>query len=224
MRYSNVIKIRILVFAIFCLLVTIIDNGCAYIGYQNVNASLEPTQTIDQIILMLSSENPESRAFAADNAGNCFDNPEKERLKEPLIKALEDNDDRVRMFAAQSLRSLDIYDPKIIIILTNWLKEEGHSDDELVQGIQTLGMYNKQANGAFPDLIKILMIKNPGYPSPMWQQIRSATMTTLTAIDNSAAVPYLLIICNDSDELGWLRKKASESLINIGSKETCNMS
>src|SRR6266545_995374 len=105
-----------------------------------------PMPTISNLIDSFSSSNVTERANAAYQAGFFRNDPNKDVLIPYLVTALQEPDcgwdcSRVRVAAAQSIRYLEIYNDQAIEILTSWLTEAGHSDDELIQAVQTIGFF-----------------------------------------------------------------------------------
>jgi len=208
-----------------CLLAVMVlyASACSPVALIGPNASPVPLSSISALIAKLSSPDPHIRTYAAEYAGFYGDDPDKARLVDPLVAALTDPDSGVRAFAAQSLGQLDIYDPRTIKILTSWLTEAGHSDDELSNGIRTLGVFPRYTSGATPGLIRIMMVRKPGYPSPTYHLIRQSAIETLSAIGDPVAIPYLLSVFISPGELPWLRKSAAIGLAKYRQAANCSV-
>ena len=183
-----------------------------------------PTPTIDDLINSFSSSDASERANAAQQAALYYDNPNKQVLLPYLIAALQESNcgwdcSRVRAMAAQSIRYLGIYDAQAIEILTSWLTEPGHSDEELIQSIQTLGSFSSHASDATPGLVR-LMTEMPS-SSPQYFQIRVASANTLSKIGDTDAIPYLISMILSSTEPEWVRKDTAIALARYGSSAAC---
>lgn len=174
------------------------------------------TRTVKELIEGFSSTDAAERAFAAGSGTSYYNHPDKALLIPYLVEALSDPDTEVRMFAANSIRVLGIYDEQAVETLISWLDEEGHSRDELGQGIQALEAFAKHASGATPGLVRVMM--NPPSNDP---GIRQATVYTLAAIGDPVAVPYIAAIFLSLDEQSWLHRDVATALAKFGPETRC---
>jgi HEAT repeat protein len=194
---------------------------------QNINnPESSSTPTLNDLIDGFSSSDVNDRANAAYQAGFYQNHQDKEMLIPYLVIALQEPDcgwdcSRVRAAAAQSIRYLQIYNDQAIEILITWLTESGHSDDELVQSIQTIGFFAKYASDATPGLIHI-MTETPS-SSPQYYQIRTAAADSVSRIGDPAAVPYLLSMLLLPSEPNWVQKNMAISLARYGSDAICTV-
>ena len=138
-----------------------------------------------------------------------------------MANALGDSDNSVRASAAQSLRLLDLNDQHIIDILTSWLTEDSHSDEELLQAIQTLGAFPKQSSGATAGLIQV--VAAPRDLSPYNPQLRASAAKALAAIGDPTAIPYLLSAFVSAANEAWVRRAMAIALAGFGKGAICSV-
>ncbi len=184
----------------------------------------QATPSIPELVSDFSSTDVNQHANAAYWAGFYYDHPNKSILVPYLVDALQEPDcgescSRVRAAAAQSIRQLGIYDKQAVEILISWLTESRHSEDELLQSVQTLEVFSKYASDATPGLIDVLT-KQQNF-SPENYQIRVAAANALSKIGDPSAVPYLISIVLSSNEPSWVRKNIAISLARYGPDTAC---
>lgn len=198
-------------------------SSCA--SLQNIrNPEFSRTPSLNDVINGFSSSDVNERANAAYQAGFYYDHQDKAVLIPYLVTALQEPEcgwecSRVRVAAAQSIRYLEIYDAQAIDILISWLTESGHSDDELIQSIQTIEFFSSYASDATPSLVKMMM-EIPS-ASPQYYQIRVAAANSLSKIGNSDAIPYLTSIILSPTEPDWVRKSTAIALARYGPSAAC---
>lgn len=184
-----------------------------------VEPTPEPTPTVSELIKGFSSTDPDERATAAAIAHWYWDHPDKALLVPHLTKALSDSSSDVRMFAASSIASLEVYNQKAVDTLISWLdEEERHTNEELIQGIGALEVFADHASDATPELVHMMM--NPPSHDP---HIRLVAVSALRAIRDPAAVPYLLSILVSEDVEDWIRKDAAIALASYGLEARCTV-
>jgi HEAT repeat protein len=213
-------KYLLLAFLVGCTLW--IFNLCV-LEKNNYNSGTQPATGFNKLIDGFSSTNVDERAQAANQAG-FYNQPDKATLIPYLIIALQEPDcgwdcSRVRAAAAQSVGQLGIYNKEAVNILISWLTEAGHSEDELIQAIQTINVFAKYAPDSTAGLVYIMM--NPPKASPQYHQIQVAAANSLSKIGNPAAVQYLLSIILSPNEPDWVRKSMSIALARYGTSATC---
>lgn len=180
-----------------------------------------PTPSMSELVSWFSSPDADERAHAVHWAGSYYNHPDKALLVPYLVEALSDSESgergyRVRAYAAQSIRSLGIYDKRAIEILISWLDEEGLTGEELIQGITTLEAFACYASDATPGLIRVMM-SPPSHP----HHVRQAAARALGAIGDPVAVPYLLLVLLSDDEEVWVRRSAAIALAHYGPEAVC---
>lgn len=178
-----------------------------------------PTPTVNELISGFSSIDPDERVAAAADASWYRDHPDKDLLIPHLVEALSDDYPDVRMFAAQSIGSLGVYDRKAVDTFVSWLsEEEKHTNDELIEGIGALRVFSDHASDATPGLVRMMM--NPPSYDP---HVRLGAVRALRAIQDPAAVPYLLSILVSEDVEDWIRKDAAIALASYGLEARCTV-
>lgn len=178
-----------------------------------------PTPSIDELIVMFSSSNHNDRVRAAYEAGYYWDQPNKAVLLPYLVDALSgpDYSDRGgrKEFAAQSIRDFELYDKTAFDIFISWVNEGSASNGELLQAIEALKVFPKDAKEAKPGLIRLLDNDDP--------HIKQAAIQLLSLIGEKDAIPSILKVALSDGEKNWVRQDALRALAIFGPDSRCTV-